>query len=288
MQTHVAASIPREVAVWRVSAVTAAVLAAAATAMVLLRWATPGGVPWRAVALLGRDPLTAMTAGCATAAWLVSSWLALGAACSLAGLLPGAAGRAASAAAVVLAPWTLRRLVGAAVGVSVVATGAAPPAPAFAAVRASATAPSVAAGWVSTAPAVAGAAEPITDARPQPVPWPDDPLARLDRPAPAMVSTDRATARRGVTPPALDRPDVGLVSPVPQRAVHPRPGPGPALVVVHRGDSLWAIAARHLGPSATDAEIATAWPRWWAANRAVIGPDPDLLLPGQRLTAPGR
>jgi resuscitation-promoting factor RpfA len=58
-------------------------------------------------------------------------------------------------------------------------------------------------------------------------------------------------------------------------------------VTVHRGDSLWAIAARELGRDATDAVVAAAWPRWWAANRDVIGDDPDLLYPGQRLAAPG-
>jgi hypothetical protein len=57
-------------------------------------------------------------------------------------------------------------------------------------------------------------------------------------------------------------------------------------VVVRRGDTLWAIAARHLGPGATDAEIAEQWPRWWQANRGRIGDDPDLLLPGQVLVAP--
>jgi resuscitation-promoting factor RpfA len=57
-------------------------------------------------------------------------------------------------------------------------------------------------------------------------------------------------------------------------------------VVVHRGDTLWGIAARHLGRGADDAEVAAEWPRWWRANRDVIGPDPDLLLPGTRLTPP--
>lgn len=57
-------------------------------------------------------------------------------------------------------------------------------------------------------------------------------------------------------------------------------------VVVRRGDTLWSIAARHLGPGATDAEIAEQWPRWWQANRGRIGDDPDLLLPGQVLVAP--
>jgi resuscitation-promoting factor RpfA len=66
-----------------------------------------------------------------------------------------------------------------------------------------------------------------------------------------------------------------------------RPGVIPdATLVVRRGDTLWSLAARHLGPGATDAEIAQAWPYWFTANRAVIGPDPDELLPGQRLHPP--
>jgi hypothetical protein len=59
------------------------------------------------------------------------------------------------------------------------------------------------------------------------------------------------------------------------------------VVTVRRGDTLWAIAAAHLAPHAGPRAIATAWPRWWSANRHVVGPDPDLLHPGQRLTAPG-
>jgi nucleoid-associated protein YgaU len=59
-----------------------------------------------------------------------------------------------------------------------------------------------------------------------------------------------------------------------------------APVVVVRGDTLWAIAARHLGRGASAAEVAAEWPRWHAANRSTIGPDPDLILPGQRLVAP--
>lgn len=57
-------------------------------------------------------------------------------------------------------------------------------------------------------------------------------------------------------------------------------------VIVKPGDCLWDIAAAHLGPGATDAAIARAWPRWYAANRAVIGPDPNLIHPGQRLVPP--
>lgn len=57
-------------------------------------------------------------------------------------------------------------------------------------------------------------------------------------------------------------------------------------VVVKAGDSLWSLAAAQLGPLATDVEVARQWPRWFQANRAVIGPDPNLLLPGQILRIP--
>jgi nucleoid-associated protein YgaU len=56
--------------------------------------------------------------------------------------------------------------------------------------------------------------------------------------------------------------------------------------VVHTGDSLWAIAQRELGTAATQRQVASAWPRWWSANRDVIGDDPDVIHPGDRLTAP--
>jgi nucleoid-associated protein YgaU len=74
------------------------------------------------------------------------------------------------------------------------------------------------------------------------------------------------------------------------------PGPAPAAPppgdrVVVRGDCLWHIAAgsllAQLGRLPDDAEVATAVDAWWHANAAVIGPDPDLLLPGQVLRAPG-
>ena len=60
--------------------------------------------------------------------------------------------------------------------------------------------------------------------------------------------------------------------------------------VVVRGDCLWSIAetrlAQALEREPTAGEVATAVHAWWSANRAVIGPDPDLLLPGQVLRAP--
>jgi hypothetical protein len=57
-------------------------------------------------------------------------------------------------------------------------------------------------------------------------------------------------------------------------------------VVVQPGESLWSIAADHLGPAASDAAVTAAWHAWYAANRGVIGPDPSVIQPGQQLVPP--
>ncbi len=61
----------------------------------------------------------------------------------------------------------------------------------------------------------------------------------------------------------------------------------PDTVTVRAGDSLWSIAERRLPTDASDTVVATRVNRWYARNRRVIGGDPDLIIPGQRLTAPG-
>jgi hypothetical protein len=84
-------------------------------------------------------------------------------------------------------------------------------------------------------------------------------------------------------------PHVRAAAPDPH--THPRPRSAQASpasarqVVVAPGDSLWSIAASHLDhPSA--ARVAAAWPRWYAANRAVIGTDPNSIIAGQVLDVP--
>ena len=52
------------------------------------------------------------------------------------------------------------------------------------------------------------------------------------------------------------------------------------------GETLWAIAAATLAPSATAGEIVHAVNRWHEANRDVIGADPNRLFPGQELNPP--
>ncbi|WBQ03931.1 LysM peptidoglycan-binding domain-containing protein [Kribbella sp. CA-293567] len=81
-----------------------------------------------------------------------------------------------------------------------------------------------------------------------------------------------------------DRPTAGA----PTRYTHLQSGrlTRSASHLVKQGDSLWSIAAAELGPTATDEAIAARWPQWYAANRHLIGPTPDLIHPGQVLTAP--
>lgn len=59
------------------------------------------------------------------------------------------------------------------------------------------------------------------------------------------------------------------------------------VVVVAPGDTLWDIADR-LSPGASTRQIAHRWQAVYAANRAVIGEDPDLIEPGQHLVVHGR
>jgi resuscitation-promoting factor RpfA len=62
--------------------------------------------------------------------------------------------------------------------------------------------------------------------------------------------------------------------------------PKPRAITVTAGDTLWDIAGVKLGPDASTADIAAEWPRWFVANRQVIGDDPDLIHPGERLLPP--
>lgn len=83
--------------------------------------------------------------------------------------------------------------------------------------------------------------------------------------------------------------DPGLLAAQPVRSARYQNAAEAGNVTVRAGDSLWSIAARELGGSvASDVEIAMEWPRWYQANRAVIGDNPGLLLPGQVLQPPSR
>lgn len=72
--------------------------------------------------------------------------------------------------------------------------------------------------------------------------------------------------------------------PLPDRATGaPRRAGVGALVEVRAGDSLWRIARRLLPDGAADSAVARSAARLYADNRPLLGPDPDLIFPGQRL-----
>lgn len=57
-------------------------------------------------------------------------------------------------------------------------------------------------------------------------------------------------------------------------------------VIVKTGDTLWDLAARHLGPGATPQQIAKETQRWHNSNRELLGDNPHLIQPGQELLIP--
>jgi nucleoid-associated protein YgaU len=192
--------------------------------------------------------------------WSAAAWLALGLLAAIAARLPGPAGRAGSALTRLLLPRALRTIVAGSAGLGVllgpVAAGATPAPP--------------------PAPSPAWPVQPTGTAPPI---WPVTP----DSPAhTAPAHTPPAHTPPAHTPPAHTPP---ARKPPP---THDAPAPGARTVTVARGDSLWRLAGRRLGPRATPARIAREWPRWFAANRTVIGPDPALIRPGQVLRPPAR
>lgn len=56
--------------------------------------------------------------------------------------------------------------------------------------------------------------------------------------------------------------------------------------LVRPGDTLWALALDRLPRRSTGPEVAALVRRTYLRNRAVIGPEPDLIRPGQRLALP--
>ncbi|MFJ6312276.1 LysM peptidoglycan-binding domain-containing protein [Pseudarthrobacter oxydans] len=121
------------------------------------------------------------------------------------------------------------------------------------------------------------AAEPEPSTAPEQAPPPE--------PAGAPAATPPSTFHPGWQP-AIPVTDPGLLAAPAHRAAEWEAGHRDEGVTVHAGDTLWDIAARHLGPGVSDLDIAHQWPRWYVANRGVIGQDPDVLLPGQILQPP--
>ena len=75
------------------------------------------------------------------------------------------------------------------------------------------------------------------------------------------------------------------VLPVPARPLG-QMRPVPRRVTVRPGDTLWHLATDRLPPSASEGEVALLVERIHRRNRELIGTDPDLIHPGQRLFVP--
>ena len=112
-------------------------------------------------------------------------------------------------------------------------------------------------------------------------------------PAQAVPAGDGPAGADRVTSVSLDWPiaDVPPATPAAPAAAVDAPADPAATtaVVVRPGDTLWGLAEdalRAAGRTPTQAAVAASWPSWWAANRGVIGEDPDLLHPGTSLVAP--
>lgn len=105
-------------------------------------------------------------------------------------------------------------------------------------------------------------------------------FAAVLRERPARAETPPPIVR--LATPAADRPPPGVPA-----AVESATTVGYLVVV---GDSLWEIARRHLeagtGERPSSTEIDRFWRAIYAANRAVVGPDPNLIFPGQQLQIP--
>lgn len=244
----------------------------ATAATTCLAVALAGAAPERiAAAVAPRAAVeTVVLAGVVALAALAAGALATGCWALAAASLARATGRRAAAldrTARALTPDVLRRVVAAGVGVGLGLGGAV-----------TATATETDLGWQPTTSVV--------------------PTATVGTTGVGAVSTDTVPIRSApasspatgtATTPAAPAAPPGTATPPPSTAQPSGAADAPAAAetaTVRPGDSLWSLAAARLAGRPTDAEIAAAWPRWYEANRDVVGPDPDLLLPGQVLTVP--
>jgi hypothetical protein len=198
----------------------------------------------------GPDALVSSAAG--LLAWAVWSWGVVGLALTAATALPGLLGGGARALVQAVLPAGARRSAALALGLGLSVAG-----PVLGTAAGLVAPPAAAAGSpgvTAGSPGVTAAADPVVPD------WP------------AAPASSGAASLSGATVP--DWPTV--------TGAH----------VVVPGDCLWHIAAGHLldqlGRPPDHGEVAAAVQAWWSANADVIGPDPDLLLPGQVLLPPER
>lgn len=185
-----------------------------------------------------------------------------------------------------LLPWTpaaWRRLVAAALGMTV-ASGVAAPAMATTQEEPPVNdAPS--AGWVQT-PDEAHVSSTVVDVSDP------EPVAASASPSPSVAAPTATApaAEPGITAHLVHAEPPTSVETVSDVAAPDESDPDESetatTVTVERGDSLWRITAGLLPADASDGDIAAAWPLLYRENREVIGDNPSLIHPGQELTIP--
>jgi resuscitation-promoting factor RpfA len=148
--------------------------------------------------------------------------------------------------------------------------------------------------------------------------WLEHPVVRIPRPParvaaaprdlatpptinPHPLSVATTTTSTSTSPPASSAPPTGegvlLVPPLAvsnsaRRVVHGAPAavaPARPIVGTHTvrgGECLWAIARAQLGATATNLAVDRAWRRIYRVNEALIGGDPNLIMPGWALALP--
>jgi nucleoid-associated protein YgaU len=262
-------------------------VARAARALVVLVAALIGGLGALSLATVALTAPAAPSAGAvaldsalarlaAGAGALLLAWWSLGLlACAAAALSRPARSTVSRRLAATL-PRPLRLATAAVLGVAITAGTTVPaalavPAPALAAVQVLEAGAAVDPAWPAT-PAPSASESRGADSADH-LAKRSEPVSVPETPAPGWAPERPAAVRKAAEP--------GLLVPQPRSATVVVDD-----VVVRQGDTLWDICARHLGGEATDAEIATEWPRWYEANGDVLGDDPDHLEPGQRLRPP--
>lgn len=125
------------------------------------------------------------------------------------------------------------------------------------------------------------------------VPVPVRPIAAVLMAVSLIAMPARPRAASATVAPPIVRLADGIDDTEGERIPESLEATGPARWVTHvvePGDSLWRIAGATLatrrGINPSSAEIAQFWPSIYEANRAVIGADPNLILPGQHLEIP--
>jgi hypothetical protein len=245
----------------------ASVVIAALLASVFLRAAVEA---WATTAAPGPDsPADGILLVTGLAGTLLTLWLGLGTALSALSALPGALGQLCRELAARVAPAAVRKAVAFVLGTSL--TAAFIPGTAVAGVSHETRPRVVSARSMESRTGIAGAVRTRTVSLTEGAP--DASFRFVAEPAAVGHESEGASADAAPSPTwSLDGTASNALS--------------EHQVVVLRGDTLWSIASRHLGPEAGPAAIDAEWRRWFARNREIIGEDADQILPGQLLTPP--